>query len=325
MSWLRLLGVLAVAILIGLMAGHHWAGPGDLVRAAAGDDSIRSRLLFEWRFPRVLAAAMVGALLGLSGGIFQGVFRNALAEPYLLGSAGGASLGATIALLVPLGLPQALTLPTLAFVGAWGSILLVLAVSRSAGAVDAAGLLLGGVATAAMLGAIRSFLMMALSDENISLQVVMSWMLGGIQTPRWSGVLFLAAVSALALLGTRPLARSLDLLGLGETAAAGFGVDVRRVVEVGVLAGAAIVAAAVSFGGLVAFVGLVAPHVARWFVGPLHRPLLPASAVVGAAFVTLADGIARSALPPAEIPLGLITAIAGGPFFIVLLARKLRS
>ena len=284
-----------------------------------------SRLLVEWRLPRVVAAALVGALLGLGGTIYQGVFRNPLAEPYLLGSAGGAAVGATVALLVPLAVPQTLLLPLLAFAGAWGATMLVIGIARGAGAVDAAGLLLAGVAMAAILGAVRSFLMLALSDETVSLQVVMSWVLGGIQTPSWRGLLLLAAIALACLALSLLFARRLDLLGLGETMATAFGLDTRRVVARAVLAGSAIVAAAVAFGGLVAFVGLAAPHIARWLVGPLHRPLLPASALVGAILVTLADAIARAALPPAEIPLGLVTAVAGGPFFILLLARRLRA
>lgn len=323
--WFGLALCLLVAVAIAACAGASWASPGDLLHALLGDPSMASRLLIEWRLPRVLAAALVGALLGLGGTIYQGVFRNPLAEPYLLGSAGGAAVGATIALLVPLALPQALLLPVLAFVGAWGATMLVLGIARVAGAVDAAGLLLAGVAVAAILGALRSFLMLALSDETVSLQVVMSWVLGGIQTPTWRGIVLLFAI-ALGCLGlSLSFARRLDLLGLGETMATAFGVDTRRVVARAVLAGSAIVAAAVAFGGLVAFVGLAAPHIARWLVGPLHRPLLPASALVGAIVVTLADAIARAALPPAEIPLGLVTAIAGGPFFILLLARRLRT
>ncbi len=320
-----LLFVLAGAVAIAACAGHEWASPADLVRALAGDGALRSRLLVEWRLPRVLAAALVGALLGLGGAVFQGVFRNPLAEPYLLGSAGGAALGASVALLVPLGVSQALLLPLLAFGGAWGATALVVATSRIAGTVDAAGLLLAGVAVAAVLGALRSFVMLALSDDSVSLQVVLSWTLGGIQTPTWRMLGLLAVLSAGCLGLTLLLARGLDLLGLGETMATGFGIDVNKFVARAVLAGSVVVAAAVAFGGLVAFVGLAAPHIARWLVGPLHRPLLPASALTGAAIVTCADAIARAALPPAEIPLGLITAIAGGPFFILLLARRLRT
>ncbi|HSI00705.1 MAG TPA: iron ABC transporter permease [Reyranella sp.] len=323
--WLGLGAVLLLAIVVAACAGHDWASPADLWRAVAGEPDLRSRLLADWRLPRVIAAAFVGALLGLGGTIYQGVFRNPLAEPYLLGSAGGAALGATVALLVPLALPQAWLLPALAFAGAWGATMLVIGISRVAGAVDAAGLLLAGVAVAAILGALRSFLMLALSDETVSLQIVLSWVLGGVQTPTWSGIGWIALITVVCLGLALALARRLDLLGLGETMAQAFGLQVRRFVLLAVLAGSVIVAAAVAYGGLVAFVGLAAPHVARWFVGPLHRPLLPASALVGAITLVLADAIARSALPPAEIPLGLVTAVAGGPFFILLLARRLRS
>lgn len=324
-AWATLALMLALAIVAAALAGHDWATPADLLRAIGGDADLRSRLLVEWRIPRVLAAALVGALLGLGGTVFQGVFRNPLAEPYLLGSAGGAALGASVALLVPLAAPQSVMLPVLAFAGAWGATMLVIGVSRVAGAVDAAGLLLAGVAVAAILGALRSFLMLALSDEAVSLQIVLSWVLGGVQTPDWRLLGVLALISAGCLGLCLLLAGRLDVLGLGEPVAIAFGLDVRRFIAVAVLAGSIVVAAAVAFGGLVAFVGLAAPHIARWLVGPLHRPLLPAAALVGAVIVTLADAIARAALPPAEIPLGLVTAVAGGPFFILLLARRLRT
>jgi iron complex transport system permease protein len=323
--WSLLMLALLLSILIGAAAGHDWMSPADLLRALAGDTDLRSRLLIDWRLPRVLAAAFVGALLGLGGTVFQGVFRNPLAEPYLLGSAGGAALGATVALLVPLAAPQSVVLPVLGFAGAWGATMLVIGVSRVAGAVDAAGMLLAGVAVAALLGALRSFLMLALSDETVSLQIVLSWVLGGVQTPTWPILGLLAAISIACLALTLLLAGRLDVLGLGETMAIAFGLNVNRFIAFAVLAGSVVVAAAVAFGGLVAFVGLASPHIARWLVGPLHRPLLPASALVGAIVVTLADAIARSALPPAEIPLGLVTAVAGGPFFILLLARRLRT
>ena len=323
--WSLLILALLLSILIGAAAGHDWMSPADLLRALAGDTDLRSRLLIDWRLPRVLAAACVGALLGLGGTVFQGVFRNPLAEPYLLGSAGGAALGATVALLVPLAAPQSFVLPVLAFAGAWGATMLVIGISRVAGAVDAAGMLLAGVAVAAVLSALRSFLMLALSDETVSLQIVLSWVLGGVQTPTWPILGLLVVISAACLALTLLLAGRLDVLGLGETMAISFGLNVNRFIAVAVLAGSVVVAAAVAFGGLVAFVGLASPHIARWMVGPLHRPLLPASALVGAIVVTLADAISRSALPPAEIPLGLVTAVAGGPFFILLLARRLRT
>lgn len=315
---------LAAGMAVGLAAGHEWASPARLATALAGDRSLESRLIMDWRLPRVLAAASVGALLGIGGCLFQGLFRNPLAEPYLLGSAGGAAVGATIALLVPLGVPQVLVLPVLAFLGAWGATGLVLTIGRVSGVMDVAGLLLAGIAVAAILGALRSFLMLALSDETVSLQVVLSWVLGGIQTPGPTGLAMLAALTAGCLALALMTARGLDLLGLGEDMARGFGLDVDRFVTLAILAGSVIVAVAVAFGGLVAFVGLAAPHIGRSLVGPRHRPLIVASAFIGAIAVVLADALARAALPPAEIPLGLVTAVAGGPFFLVLLIRRMR-
>lgn len=323
-SWLALATTLAAVMAIGICAGHVWHTPATVVAALAGDQSLASKLLVEWRLPRVVAAAVVGALLGVSGAIFQGVFRNPLAEPYLLGSAGGAAFGATIALLVPLALPQWLTLPLLAFLGAWGATVLVIGVARAAGSLDVATLLLAGVAVAAILGALRSFLMLALSDETVNLQVVLSWILGGMQSPSWSSVGLLALAFIAGFAAALALARGLDRLGLGEDVALTYGLNTSRFVGVAVMLASAIVAAAVTVGGLVGFVGLAAPHIARWIFGALHRHVVSASALIGAILVSLADVIARSALPPAEIPLGLITALAGAPFFIVLLARSVR-
>ncbi|GHE58158.1 ABC transporter permease [Camelimonas fluminis] len=318
---------LAGALLFGLVAGHEWASPARLARAFAnsGGHDMTSQLLVVWRLPRVLAAAMVGALLGVGGAIFQGVFRNPLAEPYLLGASGGAAIGATIALLVPLGLPGGPVLAALSFLGAWGATWLVLGAAGLQGRPDTAGLLLAGVAVAAMLGAVRSFLMLALSDDTVNLQVVLSWTLGGVQTPDAGGLAILALLTAGALAVSLPLARGLDLLGLGDDQAFAFGLDPARFERRAVLVGAAVVAAAVAFGGLVAFVGLIAPHIGRWLIGPRHRALLPASALIGAALVAVCDGVARAALPPAEIPLGLVTALIGGPFFLILLMRRLRA
>jgi iron complex transport system permease protein len=324
----RLIALLAIglvaAMAVGLAAGHEWARPARLVAAIGGDRSLESRLILDWRLPRVAAAAGVGALLGIGGCLFQGLFRNPLAEPYLLGSAGGAAIGATVSLLVPIGIPQAVVLPLLAFLGAWGATVCVLMIGRISGVLDAAGLLLAGVAVAAILGALRSFLMLALSDETISLQVVLSWVLGGIQTPGPAGLAALAVLTAACLLLALATARGLDLLGLGEDMARGFGLDVDRFIGRAVLVGSIVVAVAVAFGGLVAFVGLAAPHIGRSLVGPRHRPLIIASAFIGAIAVVLADALARAALPPAEIPLGLITALAGGPFFLLLLIRRMR-
>ncbi|MCK8784181.1 iron ABC transporter permease [Roseomonas sp. NAR14] len=316
--------LLPLAFAVAVLLGADTLGPGDLLALATDPAAPLSRLVWAWRVPRVLAAACVGALLGLGGALFQGVFRNPLAEPYLLGGAGGAAVGATLGLLAPLPLPAPLALPLLAFAGAWGATGLVLLLARAAGLVAVPGLLLAGVAVAAVLGAARSFLMLALSDETVSLQAVLSWTLGGVQTPSWPELGGLALLVLLALAAALPLARGLDLLGLGEDMAASLGLPVARFVRLAVLAGAFVVAASVVWGGLVGFIGLMAPHLARWRLGPAHARVIPAAAAIGASLAMLADGVARAALPPAEIPLGLVTALVGGPFFLLVLAREAR-
>ena len=320
MIWLLpLLGLIA-----GLLLGAETLTPPEILALLTAPETPMSRLILEWRLPRVLAAGCVGALLALGGAIFQGVFRNPLAEPYLLGSAGGAAMGATIALLVALPIPGSVALPLLAFLGAWGASWLVLALARLAGTASVAALLLAGVAVAAVLGAVRSFLMLALSDETVSLQAVLSWALGGIQTPSWPQLALLAGLTMAALAVARLLARGLDLLGLGEAMAESYGLPVRRFVALAVLAAAGIVAVSTIWGGLVGFVGLMAPHLARWRAGALHMALMPRAAAIGAALAMLCDGAARALLPPAEIPLGLVTALIGGPFFLIILAREVR-
>lgn len=166
--------------------------------------------------------------------------------------------------------------------------------------------------------------MMTLSDETISLQVVMSWLMGAVQAPEKGAMAGLIILTALIFLAGKKLARPLDLLGLGEGVAQAYGVVVRKTLIQGLLLGSAAAALAVAIGGLVAFVGLAAPHIGRHFVGTRHRLLLPASALIGAVIVTLADALSRSLLPPGEIPLGLITAVFGGPFFLFILAKKAR-
>jgi len=309
------------AIAIGLWFGPELINPVDLAQLFGAADSPISRLLVHWRVPRVLAAFCVGACLGLAGVLFQGVFRNPLAEPYLLGSAPGAAVGAAIALLVPLPIAVALSLPLLAFLGAWGATLLVLSITRLTRISDTSGLLLAGIAVAALLGAIRSLMLLALADETVNLQVVLSWTLGGIHTPDWSSLVLLASLTALSVLLALRLAHGLDLLGLGDQVAQSMGLNPRAFVNRALMLAAAITALAVSWGGLVGFVGLVAPHAVRWILGPAHRHLLLASALVSGALLALLDGLARALLPPAEIPLGLLTALLGAPFFILLLVR----
>ncbi len=326
MKVVSLLFLLMITFIFSACAGHTWESPVKVIGALFYADDLTSRLLIEWRLPRVITAGFTGALLGLSGAVFQGVFRNPLAEPWLLGSSGGAAIGGTIALLVPLALPMTVTLPLFAFSGALAAIFIVISVSRIAGSLDTATLLLTGVAVSAVLNAARSFMMMALSDESTSLQVVLSWILGGIQTPSPEGLFIcLLLTASCILISVFILSEGLDLMGLDRTMAMSFGLSVERFTILALIAGSAIVAIAVSLGGIVGFIGLIAPHIARWQVGTRHKAVLPAAAVIGAALVMFSDALSRSLLPPGEIPLGLITAFIGGPFFIYLLAKRVRK
>ncbi|MDR2611837.1 MAG: iron ABC transporter permease [Deltaproteobacteria bacterium] len=315
---------LALSLLLALCAGHVWNTPDEVFRAVLGEGRDTANLISLWRLPRAITAAVVGALLGLSGAVFQGIFRNPLAEPWLVGSSGGAAVGAVLALLLPWPVPQDLALPALSFAGALGAAFLVLALARLSGSLDTATLLLAGIAVGAVLTALRSFLMMTLSSETVSLQVVMSWLMGAIQAPDGARMRIMLALSAAVFLLSFAVSRPLDLLGLGEGMAAAWGLNVRRTVILGLILGSASAALAVSAGGMVAFVGLAAPHVARHFVGTRHRRVIPFSALAGAVLVTVADALGRSLMPPGEIPLGLITALAGGPFFLALLAGRNR-
>ena len=312
--FIALTGALCLAILAGLIFGADTVWPTRWF-----DGSQQAALVFVWRAPRVATALVVGACLGLSGLIFQGVFRNPLAEPYLLGSAAGASLGAACALLLPELLPRGVGLPLMAFLGAWGSSLLVLLLGGGGGHSAQTGrLLLAGVALAAILSALRSLILMIFGDESSNLRAVISWQLGGIQSPAWEewALLFLGTLAALA--AAIRLAPGLDALGLGEETAHSMGVRVRRFSMQAI----ALAALAVAFGGLIGFVGLIAPHVLRWWVGPLHARLAPAVALGGGILLVLVDTVARSAIPPSEIPVGLMTSLIGGPFFLFLLLRQ---
>jgi len=316
-GWVGLALLLLTTVCLALSLGaatvwpQHWWG-----------DDNASELVRTWRAPRVAAAFFVGACLGLAGLIFQGVFRNPLAEPYLLGSASGAAVGAAFALLLPDVLPAAWSLPVLAFLGAWGASWLVLLIGRLGGAWQTGRLLLAGVALAAMLGALRSLLMMLFGDESTSLRAVISWQLGGVQTPTWFEVGVLAVLLLAVLWLAHTLAFGLDAMGLGEETAHSMGVHVARFSARAILIASLATALAVSWGGLIGFVGLIVPHVLRWWLGPLHGRLMPVCALAGGMLLMAADTVARTALAPSEIPVGLLTALVGGPFFIALLICK---
>ena len=330
--WLALGGlVLLVAVLAGLAVGPAGIPPGALLddllarlpfgHTEGGLSSLQSAVLWELRAPRVVLGALVGASLATAGGAYQAVFRNPLADPYLLGAAAGAGLGATIAIVYAGAVP----LPLAAFAGATAAATGAYLLGRSAGeGSGTATLILAGVAVATFLTALQTLLLQQ-NTENV--RAIYSWLMGRLSTSGWSDVVLVlpyAIVSVAVILAHR---RLLDVLRVGDEEAAGLGVRVGRLRLLVVGAATLGTAAAVSVSGLIGFVGIIIPHAVRLLVGSSYRVVLPLSALFGAAFLVLADVVARTALAPAELPIGVVTACVGAPFFIVVLrtSRAVRT
>jgi iron complex transport system permease protein len=284
-------------------------------------------IILQVRLPRVLAAALVGAALSVAGVLFQGLLRNPLADPYVIGTSGGAAFGASLGtiLFTHFSLLGFGTVPTLAFLGALGTMLLVYRLSRVAGRTPVVTLLLAGFAVSVILGYGVSFLLIISQRAEFDLQFIYAWMLGGIWIERWSqlGIISLIVIAGTALAFT--LARSVNAFALGEEFAAYLGIHVERQKMAVIGVGCLLTAAAVSAGGLIGFVGLIVPHFLRLLFGPDHVRLLPLAALGGAAFLVMADLLSRVVMPPNELPVGILTAFVGGPAFLFLLRRSKRE
>lgn len=321
-------GFLLLALAVGVLSGPVDLGLGAILQSGAARlhlpgvasplSPTEEAILWQIRVPRVALAALVGGMLALAGATYQGVFRNPLADPYLLGVAAGAGLGATIAIAyLPDGLRGQRALPAAAFVGGVVAVVLTYAVGRSARRErDAATLVLAGVTVAAFFTAWQTFLQQQSAE---TLQQVYAWILGNIPSSGWSDVVLVLPYIAVATVVILSLRRVVDVLNLGDDEAASLGVDVRRVRLALVAAATLGTAAAVAVTGLIGFVGIIVPHAIRLVSGVGYRALLPLSFVVGAGFLVLADVVARTALAPAEIPLGVVTAFFGAPFFALVL------
>lgn len=314
---LILLGAIVVAVGIGAVAI-----PADrVVRTLLGSgDPSETAIILSIRLPRVLGAALVGAALAAAGVLLQGLLRNPLADPYVLGTSAGASVGAVIGLVVA-GALGFFVVPALAFVGAILSIVIVWRLARVGAETPIVTLLLAGVVFSAFAGAIVTLLLVSHDRLQLRLASVLAWLMGGVSVVTWTQLAVSAALVAIALAVAVTVGWRLDALALGEDAAATLGIDVERSKRSIATIAALLTAAAVSIAGLVAFVGLIAPHAVRLVVGPAHARLLPAAALAGAAFVVFADMIARVVVAPSELPMGVISGLVGGPFFFALLWR----
>jgi iron complex transport system permease protein len=327
--------LLVVAVLFAVGNGtleiSPWTTWNAMVKGIGGTrlEGLES-IVFDLRFPRVLMAALVGGVLALAGAAMQGLFRNPLADPYLLGIASGASLGATIGILGLGGaafqaaglLSQnvASSVPVFAFLGAFGAVLLTLVLSRF-GARGNEGVLLAGVVVGSLSVSLSTYLIL---QDPTRMRAAFSWGLGSLGTVGYDAALKLALYAAPGVVATLLLSRFLDALQLGDDTARTLGLNVSRVRLALIVASSLMVAAAVSFVGIIGFVGLVAPHVARKLGAVTHRWLLPSSLLLGAALLVLADLGARVLVRPSELPVGIVTTLIGGPFFLWLLSRGKR-
>jgi iron complex transport system permease protein len=317
-GWLVLAATLVVAVVASVAVGVLSYPPTVVVDALLGrGDPTAIAVVHNLRLPRAVLAALVGASLGMAGGAMQGAMRNALAEPYLLGVSGGAAVGAVVAQTI--GARDALV-PVGAFAGAVAAVFVALGVARAApGRGDPRVLLMAGVIVGAFANAAIMILLAGVAPDVI--RNALWWMMGSAADARWTTNAWLAVY--LGLGGTLLLAwaRQIDILALGDDAAAGLGLDVERAARRIYLAASLLAAATVAAAGLVGFVGLVVPHLARAAGWRTHRPLLAGSALAGAVLVVVADLAARTVRAPAELPLGAVTAVLGVPFFLARLRR----
>ena len=323
------LAVLAAAALAGVMSGPAGLDPREVIGEIVGSglmgrpsalSGAHRAIIWEIRLPRVVLGGLVGAMLALAGAAYQGVFRNPLADPYLLGAAAGGGLGATAVIVLNASADPRL-LPPAAFTGALAAVALTYAVGRSIGGRSAVSLILAGVAVSAFFTALQTFVLQRNSD---TIRQVYSWILGQLSTTGWREAALLAPYALICGTALVLHRRLLDVMSVGDEEAASLGVSAARV-RVTVVAFATLAtAAAVAVSGLIAFVGIVVPHVVRLLTGVSYRTLIPVSAAAGAAFLILADLAARTAASPAELPIGVITAFVGAPFFMVVLRTTRR-
>ncbi len=325
--------LLAASVLsLGIGVAHQ--SPSEVVRALA--DGARGVLtgapvpadeahtvVLDLRLPRLLLAVLVGVCLALSGAIMQALFHNSLADPYILGVSSGAALGAVAAMMLgALAVVAAVSVPALAFVGALLVVFVVYALAQRGGRVQTGTLLLTGIAVGSLISALTSFLMMVMDED---LRTVLFWLLGGLSGRSWPAVGTILPAAVVGLACALVAVRALNLLLLGDETAASLGLNLQLAKRLLLALASLLAAAAVAVSGIIAFVGLVVPHVTRLLVGPDHRTLVPISALLGALLMVLADTLARTVLAPTELPLGIITSALGCPFFLYLLRTQGRQ
>lgn len=329
---LVLAALLVVGMLLSSLLGQLPVTPANVVGSLlqgigihtpwAPDDEIIYGALWTVRFPRIVMALAVGAALAAAGAVMQAIFGNPLAEPGVVGVSSGAALGAAVAISLGLTAFGDYGIAVLAFAGGLLATLLVYFVSRANGRTEVVTLLLTGIAVNAFAGAGLAFVLFATSTANR--EQIVFWQLGSLNGSLWREVVVVAVVAVIGVIVSILLGRRYDLLSLGERNARHLGLDVERLRLGSIVVVALLTGVAVAFVGIIAFVGLVVPHVIRMLLGPSHRPLIAFSALGGAVLMIAADLLARTVVPGAELPIGMLTSLVGGPFFFFLLWRQRR-
>ena len=328
---LSLAAATLTAIIYAAGMGHIVIPGNDILRVIAaritgnsgllaGVDPVFPFVVLDVRLPRILTATLVGGGLALSGVIYQGILLNPLADPYTLGVSSGAAFGAALALLANLSLMGHFSVPLFAFVGAALTLLVVLYLSSFNGQISANTLILSGVIVGAILAAGISFLKY-LADEQVA--VIIFWLMGSFASRTWMDVTVVAGAVVFGLVLSLFYARDLNILSLGNRSADTLGVESTRVRWILLLGASLVTAVCVSVSGIIGFIGLIVPHLMRFLVGPDNRKLLPVSILAGALLLLVADTVTRAVLP-VEVPIGVLTALIGGPFFCVIFRRRQR-
>ncbi|TDB99758.1 iron ABC transporter permease [Nonomuraea longispora] len=325
---LALLGAAGTAAIaagsVALPAEQVWSILLHRIHPALADQTwtaVRETIVMDVRLPRVLLAAVIGAGLSVCGMALQALVRNPLADPMLLGVSSGASVGAVTVVVFSLTVFGAFSLPIAAFLGALAALVAVYFLARSGGRMTTVRLVLAGVAMAEVLSAVASFLVVTSNDPHKT-QSAVRWMLGGLAGTTWTTVWIPAAAVLAGTVVLLAVSRPLNLLLAGEEAASSLGLDVHRFRAALFVLVAMMIGTIVAVSGAIGFVGLIMPHVVRLLIGADHRRALPATALLGAAFLVMADLVARTLITPEEIPVGIITALVGGPFFLWLMRRR---
>ncbi len=302
------------AVFLNRMSVVQASGPGAV-------PSTWETIIMDVRLPRVILTAVVGAALATAGAVFQGLFKNPMADPYVIGVSSGAALGATVAVMLDVGAVSLgfYTVPVMSFLGALAATFIVYRLAKVGGRIPISTLLLSGLAISSLLSAVMTFIMAGFGKD---LHSIIFWLMGGLSARNWSHVKMALPFFAIGFPIALVFARDLNIMLLGDEKALHLGIEVEQVKKILLVSGAMMAAAAVSVSGLIGFVGLMTPHAVRLLVGPDHKLLLPASALGGAIFLIFADILARILLAPTEIPVGVITALLGAPFFIYLLRMK---